>query len=485
MIEVTGSLKRRLAVWLLVTVTGLGALLMIEAWVSSQRAAERAYDSQLEAAALTIAEAVQWQQGEPLIEVPAAALQILATRHQERVFYAVLDADGEAVSANLPFAIEPGWRERAAAEPLALTARLDGEAWRLYGREVDSAGWVSQEPVQVWVGHTRAGRMALADELFERTLTRFVAMVLLAGVLMALALRVALGPMRRLRRVLRRRDADDMRPLDARVPEEMRELAQTLDHLFARQRQSREALLRFTADASHQLKTPLAGLQSVSELALASEDPADWQAALAAVHEGAGRTSRLAGQLLSLARLRHLGEADEVAPLDLAAVLRETVLDWAGREAARDHDLGLAELPAGPVWVRAEGWAIRELLGNLIDNALRYTPPGSVITLGLERLGGLEVLKGLEGGDPDRERVDEVALFVEDDGPGVAEEARERLLQPFERGGRQDTDGSGLGLSIVDSIAHRLGGRLVLAAREPHGLVVRLHLPLCDPEEAP
>ncbi|MDX1466711.1 MAG: sensor histidine kinase N-terminal domain-containing protein, partial [Halomonas sp.] len=325
MIEVTGSLKRRLAVWLLVTVTGLGALLMIEARVSSHRAAERAYDSQLEAAALTIAEAVQWQQGEPLIEVPAAALQILATRHQERVFYAVLDADGAPVSTNLPFALEPGWRERAADAPLALTARLDGEAWRLYGREVDSAGWVSQEPVQVWVGHTRAGRMALADELFERTLTRFVAMVLLAGVLMALALRVALGPMRRLRRVLRRRDADDMRPLDARVPEEMRELAQTLDHLFARQRQSREALLRFTADASHQLKTPLAGLQSVSELALTSEDPAEWRAALAAVHEGAGRTSRLAGQLLSLARLRHLGEAEAVAPLDLAAALRETV----------------------------------------------------------------------------------------------------------------------------------------------------------------
>lgn len=481
MIEVAGSLKRRLAAWLLVTVSGLGALLMIEAWVSSHRAAERAFDSQLEAAALTIAEAVQWQEGEPLIEVPAAALQILATRQQERVFYAVLDADGEPVSTNLAFDLEPGWRARAADAPLALTARLDGEAWRLYGREVDSAGWVSQEPVQVWVGHTRAGRMALADELFERTLSRFVAMVLLAGVLMALALRVALGPMRRLRRVLRRRDADDMRPLDARVPEEMRELAQTLDHLFARQRQSREALLLFTADASHQLKTPLAGLQSVSELALTSEDPAEWRAALAAVHEGAGRTSRLAGQLLSLARLRHLGEAEAVAPLDLAAALRETVLDWAGREAARDHDLGLAPLPAGPVWVRAEAWAVRELLGNLIDNALRYTPPGSVITLGLD---------GGEGSDHGRERAGdagrgEVALFVEDDGPGVPAEARERLLQPFERGGRQDTDGSGLGLSIVDSIARRLGGRLTLGARDPHGLVVRLHLPLCDPEEVP
>ena len=261
MIEVAGSLKRRLAVWLLLTVTGLGALLMIEAWSSTHRAAERAFDSQLEAAALTIAEAVQWQGGEPLVEIPAAALQILATRHQERVFYAVLDADGQPVSTNMPFTIKPEWRAQVADAPWTLTTAFDGTSWRLYGREYDSAGWVSQEPVQVWVGHTRAGRQALGDELFERTLSRFLAMVLLAGILMAMALRVALGPMRRLRRQLRHRDADDMGPLDARVPEEMRELAQTLDHLFARQRHSREALLRFTADASHQLKTPLGRTQ--------------------------------------------------------------------------------------------------------------------------------------------------------------------------------------------------------------------------------
>ena len=465
MIEVSGSLKRHLAIWLLVTVTGLGALLMIEAWLSTHRAAERAFDSQLEAAALTIAEAVQWQAGEPLMEVPAAALQILATRHQERVFYALLDADGEAVSTNLPFAIAPAWREQAAEAPWALTTSFDNTPWRLYGHEVDSAGWVSQEPVQVWVGHTRGGRQALGNELFERTLTRFLAMVLLAGVLMAMALRVALGPMRRLRRQLRHRDADDMGPLNARVPEEMRELAQTLDHLFARQRESRDALLRFTADASHQLKTPLAGLKSTSELALKSQDPGDWQAALVAVHDGADRTSRLASQLLSLARLRHVGEDGKSAPLDIVSLLRESVLDWAGREVAREHDIGLADLPPEPLWVRGEGWALRELLGNLIDNALRYTPVGSEITLGLRR-----------------ER-DAVSLYVEDDGPGVPAEARQRLMQPFERGGRQDTEGSGLGLAIVDSIARRLGGRLSLEARRPHGLVVVLRLPLCDHDE--
>ncbi|TFH88458.1 sensor histidine kinase [Billgrantia azerbaijanica] len=459
MIAVDGSLKARLAVWLLVTVSGLGALLMLEAYFTTRRAAERAYDSQLEAAALTIAEAVQWQEGRPLVEVPAAALQILATRHQERVFYAVLDDAGRRISANLDLTIPAEARAAAAHAPLWRDLRHAGSGWRLHGREHDSAGWETQDPVQVWVGHTLSGRQALAGELFQRTVIRFLAMVLLAGLLMLLAMRVALTPMRRLRHLLRRREADDMRPLDARVPEELREMAETLDTLFARQRESRDALLRFTADASHQLKTPLAGLQSTSELALKSHQPDEWRRALEAVHAGTQRTSRLAGQLLSLARLRHVGDGGALEPLDLAALLRDTVLDWAGREVAADHDLGLAELPAAPVTVRGEPWALRELLGNLIDNALRYTPPGSEITLGLAMAG------------------DGVELYIEDDGPGVPPEVRERLLRPFERGGRQDTRGSGLGLAIVDSIARRHDAHLRVSARQPHGLRVALHFP--------
>nr|WP_241697555.1 sensor histidine kinase [Halomonas salicampi] len=456
-----------MAVWLLVTVTGLGVLLMVEAWRSAHRASQQAFDSQLESAALTIAEAVQWEESEPVMEVPAAALQILATQQQERVFYAMLTTDGEPVSANMPFTIMPAWRAQVANEPLAVTTTFDDTSWRLYGREYDSAGWITHEPVQIWVGHTRKGRKALAGELFERSVGHFVAMVLLAGVLMILTMRVALAPMRRLRHLLRRREADDMRPLDTRVPEEMRELADTLDHLFARQRQSRESLLRFTADASHQLKTPLAGLQSTSELALQSADPAQWHTALVTMHDSAERTSRLASQLLSLARLRHTGESEAVELVDLNSVLRETLLDWAGRQVASQHDLGLAELPPEPLWVRADAWAIREVLGNLIDNALRYTPPGSQITVGVKRQG------------------DEALMFVEDNGPGVTYEACHQLLRPFERGGRQGTDGSGLGLAIVDSIAQHFGARLLLETLEPHGLMVKLYLPLYPPPYQP
>lgn len=464
MTQVIGTLKARLAVWLLVMVSGLGTLLLMEAYYSTQRAAERAFDSQLEAAALTTADSVQWEGSAPVVRIPPAALQILATSHQERVFYAVLDHNGRRISANLALSIPSAGREAAAIEPTWLDVTQAGTRWRLHGREYDSAGWDIQNPVQIWVGHTMSGRQVLASELFERAIIRFFAMVLLAGILMLLAMRVALKPMRQLRHRLRKRQADDMRPLNARVPEELREMVEALDTLFTRQRESRDNLLRFTADASHQLKTPLAGLQSTSELALQSRDPDEWYRALSDVHDGAKRTSRLAGQLLSLARLRHVEEADECLPLDLRKTLHDCVFEWAQREVAMQHDLGLAELPAEPMNIQGQAWALHELLGNLIDNALSYTPSGSEITLGLNAIGN------------------HIMLYIEDTGPGVDPEIRHRLFQPFERGGRQDTHGSGLGLAIVDTIAQRHAAKLQVKERPPHGLRIEVHFPAAGEE---
>lgn len=464
MIQVNGALKAQLAIWLIATVAGLGGLLLIEAYTSANRAADQAYDSQLAAAGLTIAEAIQWQGGQPIIELPAAALQILATNEQERIFYAVLDSHGRTITANRPLAIKGAWRESVREQPIWLSMQHDSTSIRLHGRELNSAGWESQEPVQIWVGHTLTGRRALGNELFKRSLTRLTLMMLLAGLLMFLAMRAALIPMRRLRQQLRQRTADDIRPLNATVPEELYELAETLNTLFARQREGRDALLRFTADASHQLKTPLAGLQSISELALESSDPAEWRRALATVHLSAERTSRLASQLLSLARFRHVAE-DEIVLLDLTTVLRDTVMEWADRDSAKQHDLGLAPLPSIPCLIRGESWALREMIGNLIDNALRYTPPDSEITLGLQQDDA------------------SVLLFIEDNGPGVDDALLVRLHRPFERGGRQDTGGSGLGLAIVDSIVKQHDAVLRVTKNEPRGLHISVRFPLVSSSE--
>lgn len=461
MIIIDGTLKRRLGVWLLATVGVLGTFLLVEAYTSAQRAANRAFDSQLEAASLTIAEAIQWQDGRPVVEIPAAAFQILATDQQERVFYTILDTEGREVTGNLEGVVTDKLRRDAQNEPVWQFVHYQGAPIRLYGRELKSAGWESVEPVQIWVSHTLSGREALARDLFVRALTRFVAMVILTGLLMLLAIRTALGPVRRLRHLIRQRDADDVSPLNAKVPGELYDMADTLNALFERQREGRDALLRFTADASHQLKTPLAGLQSTSELALHSNRPEDWRQALQTVHDSSARTSRLAGQLLSLARLRH-GEEGIPSRIDLASLLRETVMEWAERDDARHHDLGLGDMPDGPVPVQGEPWSLREMIGNLIDNALRYTPPGSEITLGLAQQRGSAL------------------LTVQDNGPGVDRDLLNRLHQPFERGGRQDTEGSGLGLAIVDSIARRHHASLEVRSEPGKGLWVGVRFPVLE-----
>lgn len=463
MILVDGTLKRRLGIWLLATVGVLGTFLLVEAYTSAQRAANRAFDSQLEAASLTIAEAIQWQDGRPIAEIPPAALQILATDQQERVFYTILDTGGREVTGNLNEVVTDSLRLAAQSKPVWRFVRYLDTPIRLYGRELKSAGWESVKPVQIWVGHTLSGRDALARDLFIRALTRFLVMVALTGLLMFLAIRTALHPVRRLRQLIRLRDADDVSPLNASVPGELYDMADTLNSLFERQREGRDALLRFTADASHQLKTPLAGLQSTSELALRSDRPEVWHQALQTVYESTSRTSRLAAQLLSLARLHH-DDGGIPARINLATLLRETVMEWAERNDARHHDLGLAPMPDEPVHILGEAWSLREMVGNLIDNALRYTPPGSEITL------GLEITR------------DTATMTIRDDGPGVSRDLLDRLHQPFERGGRQDTEGSGLGLSIVDSIVRRHHATLEVQSSPGDGLKVSVRFPVLGEE---
>lgn len=455
------SLKVRLTLLLLVAIGGLGGFLMTEAYSSAQRAADRAFDSQLRAAALTIAQSIQWENGIPQIKIPIVALQILATQHQERVFYAILNTAGTPITGNMPASIiKSSWRQKAAQHPILRDTAIDDAPIRLYGYEFDSAGWQAQEPVQIWVGHTTAGRQALASELFRHAITRFAVMVALAAVLLTLAMRAILKPVHNLRQVLRERDSDDVRPLHVRVPKELLEFTGTLNSLFARQRESRENLIRFTADASHQIKTPLTGLRSACELALQSSRPTEWHHALELVNKNVIRTSRLAEQLLSLARLRHSSDDNDRVSINLATLLRECVMEWAEREIAKNHDLGLAPLPDKPIMIRGDSLSLPELIGNLIDNALRYTPPGAVLTLSLNP------------------GVDTVTLIIEDNGPGVPEWLLERLHQPFERADKQDTTGSGLGMAIVQSIAREHGATLSYANRSPTGLRICVCFPL-------
>jgi two-component system, OmpR family, sensor kinase len=277
-----------------------------------------------------------------------------------------------------------------------------------------------------------------------------------------------LRPLETMSRAVAKRQPDAMAPLaESGLPEELRPLAGSLNALLARLDDALNAQRRFTADAAHELRTPLAALKLQVELVERAPDAAARAAALAQLEEGVDRASHLVEQLLVMARLepdaltRHFGDCD------LVAVAKEGIVARATLAAGKRIDLGLARAAAVPV--RGDSASLSMLLANLLDNALRYTPEGGRIDVAIDDDAGHAV------------------LTVADTGPGIPASERERVFDRFYRGANagepddQTSDGqtgSGLGLSIVKRIADAHGATVTLdTASDGHGLVVRVHFP--------
>ncbi|WP_136065590.1 sensor histidine kinase [Modicisalibacter radicis] len=443
------SLYRRLMAWLLLPLLGLGALMLIQAYLGARDTADRAFDRLLEAASLSIAEQVKKQDDQLWLDLPPAALEMLATDAEERVFYALYNDRDEFVTGNAELPAPAGQSD--ADRPLRYSdVDWRGMPLRVGVRASQLEGWSQRERFEVRVAHTREGREQLTQALFRGSLGRIAAMALLAAGVVLLAVRVALAPLTRLRRAIRERDPRTLAPLSLELPRELAELRETLNELLTRMRRVRANQERFIGDASHQLRTPLAGISARAELALRQDDPRAWHAALETIQEASSRTARLAVQLLSLTRLNNPEARPEPSRLELGAIAREatrSALQACYRDAV---DLGI-EAPEEPVMIEGIDWQLEEALANLIDNARRY--------------GARNVTVRVKAMPP--------TLEVEDDGPGIAAEWRLLVLRPFHRGqGRGD--GSGLGLAIVDGIARAHAARLTLHEARAGGLRVTM-----------
>ncbi|SDJ61361.1 sensor histidine kinase [Billgrantia gudaonensis] len=452
------SLYRRLLTWLLLPALILAGLMVVQAWLEARRTADRAFDRLLEAASLAIAEQVQWQDDRLWLDLPPAALEMLATDAEERVFYSLVDREGRFITGNAELPGDSRSSRESGDTLFFRNLEWQGLALRQGVRRSQLEDWRQSEPYEVRVAHSREGRDALARELLRGNLAYILVMAALTVTVLLLAIRAALAPLTRLRRAIRARDPRTLAPLELPLPRELAELRETLNDLLARMRRVRANQERFIGDASHQLRTPLAGLSAHAELALRHDDPQRWRDALVAMQATSARTARLAMQLLSLTRLDNPEYAPEFDELDLAAVARQAVRDhWA--HCHRDGiDLGVED-PGSPATIRGVTWQLDEALGNLIDNARRY---------GARRITV-------------RARAQPPALEVEDDGPGIPESRHLLVLRPFHRG-QDDGEGSGLGLAIVDGIARTHGARLRLGeGTGGRGLIVSLTFPREDP----
>lgn len=274
-----------------------------------------------------------------------------------------------------------------------------------------------------------------------------------------LAVSTGMRPLARLSREIRARDPDNLAPMPAAPVAELGPLVDGINHLLARVRTSLEHERRFNADAAHELRTPIAGVRVQAQVARDAVDPAQRERALAQVVDGCDRASRLVGQMLTLARLDPLQVVPAERRCDLADVGREAVAQRAQQAVEREIDLGFEDT-AERSSVRGEAPLLAILVGNLLDNALRYTPPGGRVVVA--------VRDAADGA---------VRLEVADTGPGIAPDARARLGERFFRPLGNDVPGSGLGLSIVRRVAELHAATLAFDDRPGGGLVVRVDLP--------
>jgi two-component system sensor histidine kinase TctE len=265
-----------------------------------------------------------------------------------------------------------------------------------------------------------------------------------------------------LRREVDGRDPEDLAPirLDT-APVEVRGLAEAVNALLTKVRRSMEVQRRFIDDAAHQLRTPLAGLRSQTELALQAVRTAQSEEAvsrLQKVHQSALHSAHLVSQLLMLARSGPEGaSALPVERMDLAALCRAVALAMVPRALAADMDLGVEDVEADTT-LEGRPMLIREALSNLLDNALQYAGRGATVTVRVLR------------------EADRICVQVEDNGAGMSEADRERAFERFYRA-RPDAQGSGLGLAIVREIVVLHGGTVSLAAVQPQGTLVTMAFP--------
>jgi two-component system sensor histidine kinase TctE len=444
LLDPTLSIHRRLLILLLPPLT----LLMVAGGFADYRASmvfmRTAYDQSLADAAFAQAGLIKVSDGKISAPLPQSAPH--ATH--EKFYYSVRGPDGALVSGNAQLAPATGEGNPVYADSWLNEHRIRIVSYRM----ATSAG-----PVTVNVAETTYRRDAARH--FILTSTWLMDFILVDGTLLLvwIGVRYGLLPLWAVRDQIESRSPRELRPLDtSAVPAEVRPLVDALNALFEVLHEAARSQRQFVADAAHQLRTPIAGL--IGHLELLAQDPAapELGSRLAVLRDGMGRVAHSANQLLALARAEPSANlADKFEVTDLEPLARRVIERNVDRSVKAELDLG-ADLQAG--WVEGSAWLLEDLLGNLVDNALHYTPAGGRITV---RCGGEERAPYLE---------------VEDDGPGIPE--AERVRQRFYRSPGSQGHGCGLGLAIVDEIArlHRADVTIDWGAGG-HGTKIRVQFP--------
>jgi len=454
------SIRARLLSWVL---WPLMATVGVDGWISYHNAADTAAEVQdrlLTGSAHVVAEQLLTAEGTYQEHIPPAALELFDAAIADRVYYRVTTDAGLIVAGD--GTLDLPRRESLQSEtPAFFLQQIDGVQARVVAYLQPVVAEREDQHVLVEIGQTTRGRDQLIRTLWMRSIAQQLLVLALVASLIMLGLRHGLRPLIQLKDQVGGRSPDDFNPLDTRkLPTELTPLAQAINEYTDRLRLYTDAQSSFIQNAAHQLRTPLAILITQVNFARHTQDPAQIQDSLAAIHRTTLNATRLANQLLSLSQAETPAQAfSHARRTDLRALATHVLEELSGLAHHKGIDLGLdCQEQAMPLELPA--LAVREILSNLIHNAITYTPAGGVVTCKLAAQQTHDV------------------LVVEDNGPGIPPEEYEHVFKRFHRLHDHDSGGSGLGLSIVKEFCARIQAEVSLApSSSGQGLTVTVRFP--------
>lgn len=446
------SLRRQLLLWLLLPQLVLWSVGGLLTHRIAMAYAEKGIDQSLTQSVRALARQVKPLGSGLLIDFPKAAQDVLEQDPSDRVSYTVTSPPGQFLLGNVTLP-QPN-DDMPLNAPLLYGAALQGQPMRIVALDLPYGDPDQPQTLRVQVGKGLTAQNRIAAELVWDMLAPLLVLGVVLSLMVHAGIRRGLLPLTRLTTQLENRSVNALQPIGmTQAPSEVHALVQAVNGLLGEVNRSVNQEKRFLNDAAHQLRTPLAGLISQVELAQReTQDPA-LQTRLAKVLSGAQRSAHLVHQLLTLARSESLAQS---APLDLAALAREVAREWTPKALAAGMDLGYEGEEHAPL--TGDALQLREAMSNLLDNALRYTPRGTEITLSVWHHNTGWVLS------------------VQDNGPGLDALGRAQAFGRFWRASELP-GGCGLGLAIVREIARRHGGDAHAEAVSPQGLRIELVLP--------
>ena len=448
--------------WMLTPLLLLWPISMALTWLVAQNIAGKPFDRALEYNVQALARLVAVKNRQVQFNLTGPAREILHADDTDKVYYQVIGTRGEYLSGEHDLPAPPD-DEKGVDNEVQLREDV------IKGQEVRVAyTWIKVDPgsdqrggyaptaagkaaspsspadgfVLVQVAETLEKRKTLATEIVKGTMVPQFVTLPLAVLLVWLALVRGIKPLAQLEKRIRARKSDDMSPLDdTAVPEEVAPLVSSINDLLSRLKTSLTTQKRFLADAAHQLKTPLAGLRMQADLAQRETDTHELKKSLKHIGEASIRATHTVNQLLALARAETSGRSLAKQRIEMVQIVSEILSDSVPRALEKQIDLGYDGPAAGEqrTCVNGNPILLKELVRNLLDNAINYTPEEGQVTVRLltDRFSGVLV------------------LLVEDSGPGIPEAERDLVFQPFYRALGTNVDGSGLGLAIVLGIANQ------------------------------